>query len=168
MTEQPPPQGATTTLPLQSANGTSPQLPATPGPPKAGRMNTRISGMRTSLIAAFVGLIVAMIFISQNVHAANISFLGMHLVLPLAGALLLAAIAGSLLTVAAEQARITRLRQIMRHRLGNALWAKQPPMTPPSPLARASTGGPQTPAAFVPGDSGRPAPATAYPAHVTD
>ena len=30
MTEQPPPQGATITLPPQSANGTSPQLPPAP------------------------------------------------------------------------------------------------------------------------------------------
>ena len=59
MTEQPPPPAATTTLPPQSANGTSPQLPAAPsqppaapGTPNAARMHTRISGMRTSLIAA--------------------------------------------------------------------------------------------------------------------
>ncbi len=42
---------------------------------------------------------------------ANISFLRVHLVLPLAGALLLAAVVGSLLTVAAGPARITRLRR---------------------------------------------------------
>jgi uncharacterized integral membrane protein len=117
MTEQPRPQGATTTLPPQSANGTSPQLPAAPSPHRAGRMHIRISGMRTSLIAAAVGLIVVMIFIIQNAHAVNISFLGVHLVLPLAGALLLAAIAGSLLTVAAGPVRVTRLRQFMRRGL---------------------------------------------------
>jgi len=120
MTEQPPFQGATTTLPPQSANGTSPQLPAAPSLPNADGMHTRISGMRTSLIAAAVGLIVVMIFIIQNAHAANISFLGVHLVLPLAGALLLAAIAGSLLTVAAGPVRITRLRQFMRRSLRKA------------------------------------------------
>ncbi len=80
-------------------------------------MHTRISGMRTSLIAAAVGLIVVMIFIIQNAHAANISFLGVHLRLPLAGALLLAAIAGSLLMVAAGPVRITPLRQFMRRGL---------------------------------------------------
>jgi uncharacterized integral membrane protein len=55
-----------------------------------------------------------MIFIVQNAHAATISFLGVHLMLPLAVALLLAAIAGALLTAAAGPARITQLRQIMR------------------------------------------------------
>jgi lipopolysaccharide assembly protein A len=115
MTEQPAPQGATTTLPPQSANGTSPQLPAAPSPPKSRRMHTRISGMRTSLIAAIVGLIVVMIFIIQNAHAVNISFLGAHLRLSLAVALFLAAIAGALIMAAAGTARITQLRRIMRH-----------------------------------------------------
>ena len=47
--------------------------------------------MRTTLIAAAAAVTVAVIVIIQNVHAANISFLGVHLVLRLAGALLLAA-----------------------------------------------------------------------------
>jgi hypothetical protein len=51
------------------------------------------------------------IFIIQNAHAANVSFLGVHLVLPLAAALLLAAIAGALAMAAAGPARITKLRQ---------------------------------------------------------
>jgi len=114
MTDQPLPQGATTTLPPQSANGTSPQLPPAPSPPQPGRMHTRISGMRTSLIAAAVGLIVVMIFIIQNAHAVNISFLGAHLRLSLAVALFLAAIAGALIMAAAGTARITQLRRIMR------------------------------------------------------
>ena len=115
MTEQPAPQAAaTTTLPPQSANGTSPQMPAAPSPPSAARMHTRISGMRTSLIAAVAGLIVVMIFIIQNAHAVNISFLGAHLRLSLAVALFLAAIAGALIMAAAGTARITQLRRIMR------------------------------------------------------
>ena len=47
--------------------------------------------MRTELIAGFAVLAVAVIFIIQNAHSANISFLGVHLILPLAAALLLAA-----------------------------------------------------------------------------
>jgi uncharacterized integral membrane protein len=38
-----------------------------------------------TLIAGLTALIVAVIFIVQNGHAANISFLGVHLMLPLAG-----------------------------------------------------------------------------------
>jgi lipopolysaccharide assembly protein A len=114
MTEQPPPPGVTSTLPPQSANGTSPQLPAPPQQARAGRAHTRISGMLTSLIVGFALLIVVMIFIIQNAHAVNIGFLGAHLRLSLAVALFLAAIGGALIMAAAGTARITQLRRIMR------------------------------------------------------
>jgi len=70
--------------------------------------------VRTGLIAAVVALIVVMIFIIQNTGAVNISFLGAHLHLSLAVALLLAAVAGALVMAAAGTARITQLRRIMR------------------------------------------------------
>jgi uncharacterized integral membrane protein len=95
--------------------------------------------MRTTLIAAGAALTVAVIFIIQNVHAANISFLGVHLVLPMAGALLLAAIAGGLLTVAAGPARVTQLRQLMQRGLRQARTGKAAPTTagtPPRGLKR--------------------------------
>jgi lipopolysaccharide assembly protein A len=114
MTDQPASQGPTATLPPQSANGSSPQMPPAARPPGSRRMRTRISGMRTGLIAGFALLIVVMIFIIQNAHAVNISFLGAHLRLSLAVALFLAAIAGALLMAAAGTARITQLRRIMR------------------------------------------------------
>jgi lipopolysaccharide assembly protein A len=66
------------------------------------------------LIAAVAALIVVVIFIIQNAHAVNISFLGAHLRLSLAVALLLAGIAGALVMAAAGTARITQLRRIMR------------------------------------------------------
>jgi len=114
MTEQPLPPAATSTLPPQSANGTSPQLPPAAPAGKSGRTRTRISGMRAGLIAAAAGLTVVMIFIIQNAHAVSISFLGAHLRLSLAVALVLAAIAGALIMAAAGTARITQLRRIMR------------------------------------------------------
>lgn len=114
MTEVPAPHGPTSTLPPPSANGSAPELPSTPPPPKGRPAHTRISGMRTALIAGIAGLIVVMIFIIQNAHAVNISFLGAHLRLSLAVALFLAAIAGALLMAAAGTARITQLRRIMR------------------------------------------------------
>ena len=70
--------------------------------------------MRTGLIAGAVALIVVMIFIIQNARAVNITFLGAHLHLSLAVALLLAAIGGALAMAAAGTARITQLRRIMR------------------------------------------------------
>jgi lipopolysaccharide assembly protein A len=119
MTQPTAPHRTTSTLPPPAAGGSTRSPPA---PRAAGRpsLPARLTGMRTTLIAAAAALTVAVIFIIQNVHAANISFLGVHLVLPLAGALLLAVIAGSLLTVAAGPARITRLRQIIRRGLRKA------------------------------------------------
>jgi uncharacterized integral membrane protein len=119
MTELAAPHGTTSTLRPPSANGSIPPPPV-PQPPGRGQPQTRISGMRTGLIAGFAALVVVVIFIIQNAHAANISFLGVHLVLPLAAALLLAAIAGALATAAAGPARIARLRQIIQHALGKA------------------------------------------------
>ena len=114
MTEPAAPPGITSTLPPPSANGSSPPPAPPPQAPPSGRGHTRISGMRTGLIAGFAALIVVVIFIIQNPHAVNISFLGVHLVLPLAVALLLAAVAGALVMVAAGTARITQLRRMMR------------------------------------------------------
>jgi len=119
MTEPAAPHGMTSTLPPPSANGSAPPPPA-PQPPGRGQPQTRTSGMRAGLIAGFAALVVAVIFIIQNAHAANISFLGVHLVLPLAAALLLAAIAGALAMAAAGPARVTQLRQIIRRALGKA------------------------------------------------
>jgi lipopolysaccharide assembly protein A len=70
--------------------------------------------MRTGLIAGTAALIVVMIFIIQNTHAVNITFLGAHLHMSLAVALLLAAVVGALVMAAAGTARITQLRRIMR------------------------------------------------------
>jgi lipopolysaccharide assembly protein A len=70
--------------------------------------------MRAALIAHIVALIVVVIFVIQNAHAVNISFLGAHLRLSLAVALLPAAIVGALLMVAAGTARIAQLRRVMR------------------------------------------------------
>jgi lipopolysaccharide assembly protein A len=113
MTEPAAPHGTTSTLPPPSANGSAPPPPPPSQAPRP-RLHTRISAMRAGLIAGFAALVVVVIFIIQNAHSANISFLGVHLVLPLALALLLAAIAGALLMAAAGTARITQLRRIMR------------------------------------------------------
>jgi uncharacterized integral membrane protein len=123
--------------------------------------------MRTTLISGLAALIVAVIFIIQNAHAANISFLGVHLVLPLAGGLVLAAIAGSVLTLAAGPARITRLRQITRRGLRKARansWA--PYDRSPQGPERTPHGVLGAPAAFFFGD--QPGNTTVYASHLTD
>jgi uncharacterized integral membrane protein len=116
MTEPMTPRRTTSTLPppLATVPGRSPPAHQSAG---GAPVQARLSAMRATLLAGLTALIVAVIFIIQNAHPTNISFLGIHLVLPLAGALFLAAIVGSLLTVAAGTARITRLRQVMRRGL---------------------------------------------------
>jgi len=116
MTESPVPSyGTTSTLPPPSANGSGPPAPAAPARvTNTGRTRTRISGMRTGLIAGAAVLVVMIIFIIQNGHAVNVSFFGAHLRVSLAVALLLAGIAGALVMAAAGTARITQLRRIMR------------------------------------------------------
>jgi uncharacterized integral membrane protein len=132
MTEPAAPARTTGTPPPPSAGSFSRPPPA---PQAAGRtpLQIRLAEMRTTLIAAVAALTVALIFIIQNVHVANISFLGVHLVLPLVGALLLAAITGSLLTVAAGPARITQLRQITRRSLRQVRTGKAAPTATASP-----------------------------------
>ena len=114
MTETPAPQSTSRTLPPPSPNGSAPPPPTAPQSPPRRPARTRISGLRTGLIASIAILIVVLIFIIQNAHAVNISFLGAHLQLSLAVALLLAAIAGALAMAAVGTARITQLRRIMR------------------------------------------------------
>ncbi len=56
-------------------------------------------------------LIVLLIFITQNPHTAQFTFLGAHWSLPLGVAILLAAVCGGLITVLAGTARIFQLRR---------------------------------------------------------
>jgi putative membrane protein len=108
------PPAATSTLPPPSANGSAPPAPRAAARGQTRTTRTKISSMRTGLIAGTAVLIVVLIFIIQNAHAVSISFLGAHLRLSLAVALLIAAIAGALVMAAAGTARITQLRRIMR------------------------------------------------------
>ena len=98
MTEPAAPAGTAGTLPPPSLNGSARPASQAPGP---GRLRTRISSMRIALIAGTAVLAVVLIFIIQNAHTVSINFLGAHLHLSLAVALLLAAIAGALLMAAA-------------------------------------------------------------------
>jgi hypothetical protein len=72
MSEPVAPQGTTSTLLPASANGQGRSPPAPQAP--RGQPRTRLSGMQTALIAGAAAVIVAVIFIIQNVYAANISF----------------------------------------------------------------------------------------------
>jgi uncharacterized integral membrane protein len=72
---------------------------------------TRAGALWTALIAGFLTLILLLIFIAQNTTSTSFTFLGWHWSLPLGVAILLAAVAGGLLTVAVGTARILQLRR---------------------------------------------------------
>ena len=66
------------------------------------------------LIAGIGALILLVIFIVQNAHAVHLTFFGARASVPLAAALLAAAVAGALVMAAAGTARITQVRRTTR------------------------------------------------------
>jgi hypothetical protein len=69
------PAGRGTPPAVPSANGSVPSPPGAARPPHP-ILRTRISGIRTALIAGVLALIVLVIFIAQNAQAVKLSFLG--------------------------------------------------------------------------------------------
>ena len=84
-----------------------------PLPPHTIR-HTRISGLWTAVAFFAVVLLFLLIFILENGHEVDISFLGAHGHLPLGVALLLAAVCGVLLTILAGAARMAQLHSVAR------------------------------------------------------
>ena len=77
---------------------------------------TKAAALWASLILGFLVLIVLLIFIAQNTESAEFAFLGWHWSLPLV-AILFAAVAGGLLTVAVGAVRIHQLRRAAQKNL---------------------------------------------------
>jgi uncharacterized integral membrane protein len=103
---------AAATAPSRSPNGA---VGATGARPAAGRRRvTRLSSLHTGLVGAAALVVLLLIFIVQNTHAVDVNFLGAHLRLSLAVAMLFSAVAGALLIGAAGAARITQLRRTVR------------------------------------------------------
>jgi uncharacterized integral membrane protein len=85
--------------------------------PESSVKFTRAAALWSALIAGFLILIVLLIFIAQNTESAQFAFLGWHWSLPLGVAILLAAVCGGLLAVAAGTARIFQLRRAAKKNL---------------------------------------------------
>ncbi|WP_344413020.1 lipopolysaccharide assembly protein LapA domain-containing protein [Amycolatopsis minnesotensis] len=77
-----------------------------PGPPK----RTRLGGTWVAVVVALVVLTFLLIFILQNLENATVHFLGAVGSMPLAVAMLLAAVAGGALVALVGAARILQLR----------------------------------------------------------
>ncbi|MFL6055161.1 MAG: lipopolysaccharide assembly protein LapA domain-containing protein [Actinoallomurus sp.] len=77
---------------------------------------TRTSAVWASVWAVAIILIAVIVFILQNTRSVQVSFLGMHGALPLAVGLLIAMVAGVVVTLVLGTARITQLRRLARRR----------------------------------------------------
>jgi uncharacterized integral membrane protein len=116
----------------QTSQTTQAQAPA--ALPQHRLRRTRISGLWATIGCFAVILLLLLIFILQNSHTVEVSYLGFHGHLSLGVALLLAAVCGVLLVGLAGTARILQLRAAARrHRR-----ADQKAGTPPLPRAPVS------------------------------
>jgi uncharacterized integral membrane protein len=87
------------------------QHPPPPPAPARPAARTRISAAWVSIWTATVVFIALIVFLLQNTRRVQVSFLGLHGTLPLAVALLIAAVGAVLLTLVVGTARITQLRR---------------------------------------------------------
>jgi uncharacterized integral membrane protein len=108
----------------------APKPPVNTGPPNATHASaphvedvkfTRAAALWSSLIAGFLILIVLLIFIAQNTASTAFTFINWHWNLPLGVAILLAAVAGGLITALVSAARMFQLRRTAKKNLKFAL-----------------------------------------------
>jgi len=111
---EPPPRPA-------SSKGRRPDPTATAGEylvsPESAVKFTRAAALWSALIVGFVLLILLLVFITQNTDSATVHFFAWEWNLPIGVGVLLAAVCGGLLTVAAGSARIVQLRRAAKRNL---------------------------------------------------
>ncbi|MBB3749130.1 putative integral membrane protein [Mycolicibacterium sp. BK634] len=98
-----------------------PTPPEPPAPRTAANVSevkfTRAAALWSSVIAGFLVLTILLVFIAQNTESASFAFFGWRWSLPLGVAILMAAVAGGLVTVLAGAARIFQLRRAAKKNL---------------------------------------------------
>ncbi|CAO5165906.1 lipopolysaccharide assembly protein A [Frankia sp. AiPs1] len=139
--------------PISGPQGTPPGSGSTGHHSRFGRGGrpdipvTRTSRVWTTLVLFALVLIVLLIFILQNLDDVKVSFLGAHGTMPLAVAMLFAAVAGALLVAIPGVGRMIQLRRTVRRT------ATQPPVgttatdRPLPPGTGTSADGQQSPSA---------------------
>jgi uncharacterized integral membrane protein len=107
--------------PDRASKGAPPDPTATAGEylvsPESAVKFTRAAALWSALIAGFVILILLLVFILQNTDSATVNFFVWEWNLPIGVGVLLAAVCGGLLTVAAGTARIVQLRRAAKRNL---------------------------------------------------
>ena len=76
--------------------------------------STRTGRAWASLCATVLAFVVLIVFMMQNTGSTEVTFLWMHGSIPLALALLIAAVGAALLTMVVGVARVTQLRRVAR------------------------------------------------------
>jgi uncharacterized integral membrane protein len=106
----------TRTTPADPPNAVPPESPAGPLPasPASRVPRTRTGAAWFGICVAALLFVVLIVFMLQNTRSVQVSFLGMHGNLPLALALLVAAVGAAILTMVVGVARITQLRRLSR------------------------------------------------------
>ena len=90
--------------------------PATPAHETPAVPITRTSVAWIGVWTATILLVAFIVFILQNTRGVQVSFLWLHGTLPLAVGLLMAMVAGIVVTLVLGTARITQLRRLARRR----------------------------------------------------
>ncbi len=89
--------------PDQASTGPARRLPS-----------TRTGRAWASLCVAVLAFVILLVFMVQNTASTEVNFLWMHGTIPLALALLIAAVGAALLTMVVGVARVTQLRRVAR------------------------------------------------------
>jgi uncharacterized integral membrane protein len=117
------PQPKADTVPVDAAPAPSGEAPAGPVEPTSPSVQSRpsVPGTRTGRVwvgvcAAALIIVALIIFMIQNTHTVQVTFLGLTGSTSLALMLLIAAIGGILLTLILGSARIFQLRHTVRRR----------------------------------------------------
>jgi uncharacterized integral membrane protein len=92
----------------------APQSPVAPR--QRGVPRTRWSAAWVGICAAALVSVALIVFMLQNTRSVQVSFLWLHGTLPLALALLIAAVGSAILTMVFGTARITQLHRLARRR----------------------------------------------------
>jgi lipopolysaccharide assembly protein A len=125
--------------PSATAPPLQPDPPAAPAPdPTVPRLDaarsTRTSRTWTAAVLFFLVLVLLLIFVLQNGQDVEVSFLGADGTMPLAVAMLFAAVAGALLVAIPGVARIVQLRHgARRQRKAVSAASTSDPTTGPRP-----------------------------------
>src|SRR5262249_18454636 len=115
MSSDPPLPPEQPQLALPPDDETPANVPASK-PESAGKF-TRAPARWSSLIVGFLILILLLVFIMQNTASTTVNFFAWQASLPVGVAVLLSAVGGGLLTVAAGTARIVQLRRAAKKNL---------------------------------------------------